>query len=47
MKARKAVLVLLVAALIISCGTKPPLRKGEVLIEDKGTAYGLKIKWFL
>ncbi|HNV35404.1 MAG: hypothetical protein GX469_10285 [Treponema sp.] len=46
MKARKAVLVLLVAALIISCGTKPPLRKGEVLIEDKGTAYGLKTpKW--
>ncbi|MDI9427809.1 MAG: hypothetical protein QM400_07455 [Spirochaetota bacterium] len=46
MKARKAVLVLLVAAVIISCGTKPPLRKGEVLIEDKGTAYGLKTpKW--
>jgi len=46
MKARKAVLVLLVAALIISCGTKPPLRKGEVLIEDKGTAYGIKTpKW--
>ncbi|HOO01564.1 MAG TPA: hypothetical protein PLE76_02540 [Rectinema sp.] len=42
MKARKAVLVLLVAAVIISCGTKPPLRKGEVLIEDKGTAYGIK-----
>jgi len=42
MKARKAVLVLLVAALIISCGTKPPLRKGEVLIEAKGTAYGIK-----
>jgi len=46
MKARKAVLVLLVAAVIISCGTKPPLRKGEVLIEDKGTAYGIKTpKW--
>jgi len=27
MKARKAVLVLLVAAVIISCGTKPPLER--------------------
>ncbi len=46
MKARKVVLIVLVAAVVISCGTKPPLRKGEVLIEDKGTAYGVKTpKW--
>lgn len=31
---------------VVSCATKPPLRKGEVLIEDKGTAYGVKTpKW--
>ncbi|MEW6549747.1 MAG: hypothetical protein AB1407_09855 [Spirochaetota bacterium] len=41
------VLVLVVAVLLIalvasSCATKAPLRKGEVLLEDKGTAFGVK-----
>lgn len=39
-------LVIVALTLIASCTTKPPLRKGEVLIEDKGTAYGIKTpKW--
>ncbi len=42
------VLVLAIATvfLVASCATKPPLRKGEVLLEDKGTAFGVKTpKW--
>lgn len=39
-------MVIVVLSLVTSCSTKPPLRKGEVLIEDKGTAYGIKTpKW--
>ena len=39
-------LVIVALTLVASCTTKPPLRKGEVLIEDKGTAYGIKTpKW--
>jgi hypothetical protein len=40
--------VLMIAAvaaamiLSVSCATKAPLRKGEVLLEDKGTAFGVK-----
>ncbi len=46
MKAGKIVLALLLVAILASCGTKAPLRKGEVLLEDKGTAYGVKTpKW--
>jgi len=39
-----AILAVIVAAMLLtaSCATRPPLRKGEVLIEDKGTAYGVK-----
>lgn len=40
-------LILVVAVLVLalvasSCATKAPLRKGEVLLEDKGTAFGVK-----
>ena len=50
MKKFTSVLVLLLAIatvfLVASCATKPPLRKGEVLLEDKGTAFGVKTpKW--
>lgn len=46
MKGWKVVLAVMVVALIASCGTKAPLRKGDVLLEDKGTAYGIKTpKW--
>jgi len=51
MKKRNAFVILALAvvmlSLIASCATtKPPLRKGDVLIEDKGTAYGVKTpKW--
>ena len=32
--------------LVMACSTNPPLRKGEVLLEDKGSAYGIKTpKW--
>ncbi|MDX9827347.1 MAG: hypothetical protein RBT73_06330 [Spirochaetia bacterium] len=37
-----AVVVALVLSTVLSCATKAPLRKGEVLLEDKGTAYGVK-----
>jgi hypothetical protein len=38
-----AAMVVVIAA---SCTTRPPLRKGEILIEDKGTTYGIKTpKW--
>lgn len=43
-----AILALLIVmlSLVASCATKPPLRKGDLLIEDKGTAYGIKTpKW--
>ncbi len=36
------VLVAMVMSMALSCATKAPLRKGEVLLEDKGTAYGVK-----
>lgn len=36
------VAVLLLALVASSCATKAPLRKGEVLLEDKGTAFGVK-----
>jgi len=36
------VLVAMVMLMALSCATKAPLRKGEVLLEDKGTAYGVK-----
>ena len=50
MKKFTSVMVLLLAIatvfLVASCATKPPLRKGEVLLEDKGTAFGVKTpKW--
>ncbi|HCX96574.1 MAG TPA: hypothetical protein DHU26_06300 [Spirochaetaceae bacterium] len=46
MRVGKFLLALMAVVLVMSCGTKPPLRKGEVLIEDKGTAYGIKTpKW--
>jgi len=46
MKGWKVVLAVMIVALIASCGTKAPLRKGDVLLEDKGTAYGIKTpKW--
>lgn len=50
MKKFTSVMVLLLAIatvfLAASCATKPPLRKGEVLLEDKGTAFGVKTpKW--
>ncbi len=36
------VLIAMVMSMALSCATKAPLRKGEVLLEDKGTAYGVK-----
>jgi hypothetical protein len=36
------VAVLMLALVASSCATKAPLRKGEVLLEDKGTAFGVK-----
>jgi len=48
---RKSVIVLAVLAVVFmlfvaSCATKAPLRKGEVLLEDKGSAFGVKTpKW--
>jgi hypothetical protein len=36
------VVVALVLSTALSCATKAPLRKGEVLLEDKGTAFGVK-----
>jgi hypothetical protein len=45
-KTAKVVLALMLVAILVSCGTKAPLRKGEVLLEDKCTAYGIKTpKW--
>jgi len=45
-KTAKVVCALILVAIFVSCGTKAPLRKGEVLLEDKGTAYGIKTpKW--
>ncbi|MDP2791541.1 MAG: hypothetical protein Q8O15_07240 [Rectinemataceae bacterium] len=44
----KSGLAVIIAALLLvaSCTTKPPLMKGEVLLEDKGTAYKVKTpKW--
>jgi hypothetical protein len=35
-----------VLSIFVGCAGAPPLRKGDVLIEDKGTAYGIKTpKW--
>lgn len=46
MRVWKVLLTVMIVMLVASCGTKAPLRKGEVLIEDKGTAYGIKTpKW--
>lgn len=46
MRRLRVLFALMIVVLAWSCGTKPPLRKGEVLIEDKGTAYGIKTpKW--
>jgi len=46
MKVWKALLTVIAVTLVVSCSTKAPLRKGEVLLEDKGTAYGIKTpKW--
>ncbi len=49
---RKARIILALATLavllsiIAGCAGAPPLRKGDVLLEDKGTAYGIKTpKW--
>ena len=40
------ILVIAVALCFSACAGKAPLRKGEVLLEDKGTAYGVKTpKW--
>ena len=40
---RKSILfAVMIVVLAVSCTTKAPLRKGEVLLEDKGTAYGIK-----
>lgn len=50
MKSKSAFSMVLIAILLlsvtVSCATKAPLRKGEVLLEDKGTAFGVKTpKW--
>lgn len=46
MKFAKAAVVVMLVLALAACGTKAPLRKGEVLLEDKGTAYGVKTpKW--
>lgn len=50
MKRKSAFAMVLIAAImlsmIFSCATKAPLRKGEVRLEDKGTAFGVKTpKW--
>ncbi len=50
MKRKSAFAMLLIAVMVLlltfSCATKAPLRKGEVLLEDKGTAFGVKTpKW--
>jgi hypothetical protein len=37
-----SVLVVLLMLVATSCATKAPLRKGEVLLEDKGTAFNVK-----
>lgn len=42
MKIWRVLLTVMAVMLAASCSTKAPLRKGEVLIEDKGTAYGIK-----
>jgi hypothetical protein len=46
MRRLRVLFAVMMVVLAWSCSTKPPLRKGEVLIEDKGTAYGIKTpKW--
>jgi hypothetical protein len=50
MKKRNVFVILAMAIVVLSlfasCMTKPPLRKGDVVIEDKGTAYGIRTpKW--
>jgi hypothetical protein len=38
MRRLRVLFAVMMVVLAWSCSTKPPLRKGEVLIEDKGTA---------
>jgi hypothetical protein len=46
-KLASVIILVIVAALCFNaCAGKAPLRKGEVLLEDKGTAFGVKTpKW--
>jgi len=42
MRKKSILFTVMIVVLAVSCTTKAPLRKGEVLLEDKGTAYGFK-----